>query len=206
MSVAASSLITLTQAKTLLDGYTGTTLDTAVENIIDSVSAAFNRYLRRALAKTTYTNLYLDGNGLSELWLPHGPVTVLTSLYEDDERLTEGIDYDFMLYAGDAPSYLPRIVKNSGGAWLKGSKTVKLTMNPGFVVQGGTATSPDIALPEDIAYACKVQVAVEVQRRAGKSWTLSSTSFEGGTVNRYEAGALVKEVRDLLDPYRIYTA
>jgi len=204
MSVAAASLITLDQLKTYLGPTFAAAADTSndalLESLIDSVSEWFNSHIGRTLAKTTYTNVYFDGPGKPTLRLPNGPVSVLTSLYEDDDLLAEGIDEDFVLYAGEPPSYLARLEKLNG-VWLKGPKTVKATLTAGFVVQGVTPGTGETALPNDIRLACAIQVAREWKKTQGSEWGESSRTFPDGSTSRIERG-LLKDVEEILAKYR----
>lgn len=203
MSVAATSLITLDQLKAYLgSGFSGNVNDALLELLIDGVSAMFDAHLGRTLAKTTFADIYFDGNGRTSLWLPNGPVIELASLYEDDELLVEGSDAGYVLYPGTAPSYLPRIDR-MGAVWLKGPKTVKLTKTAGFTVQGATLGDDEIALPADLRLACSIQVAREWKKTQGAEWGESARSFPDGSTTRVEGG-LLKEVKEILAKYEVY--
>jgi hypothetical protein len=199
MGVAAGSLITLAQFKAYLPDYSGgTKYDTLFETLIDGVTEAFNAYVGRALAKTTYAAVYFDGNGKESLLLPNYPIASVTSITEDGNALTEGEDSDYLLYAATG------ILKRVNGAWYKGSKTIKITYVAGYVVQGATVTAPDVALPADLKMACMVQVAREWKKATLSEWgAISKSSPDGMSVTRTETG-LLKEVREILDRYRSY--
>ena len=199
MAVATASLITLAQFKAYLPDYSGgTKYDALFETLIDGVSEAFNAYVGRALAKTTYTAAYFDGNGQGGFLLPNYPIVSITSITEDGNALTEGEDSDYLLYADRG------ILKRVMGAWYKGSKTIKLTYVAGYVVQGATVTAPDVALPADLKLACMIQVAREWKKATLSEWgVISKSSPDGATISRVEAG-LLKEVREILDRYRSF--
>lgn len=200
MSVAAGSLITAAQFRAYVPAIPAadTSNDTLFELLIDGVSEAFNKYVGRTLAKTTYTAVYIDGNGKESLLLPQYPVASITSITEDGNALTEGEDNDYLLYAASG------ILKRVSGAWAKGPKTIKITYVAGYVVQGVTVTAPDIALPADLKLACMMQVAREWQKTKGNEWGESSRSFPDGSISRFET-ALLKEVREILDHFRSFT-
>jgi len=203
MPVAASSLVTLDQLKAYLGpGFSGNQNDALLELLVDSVTVMFESHLVRTLAKTVYTNAYFDGSGRPTLWLPNGPVSNLASLYEDDVLLTEGIDEDFILYPGEAPSYLARLEKTSG-VWLKGPKTVKATLTAGFVVQGATVGVGETALPSDLRLAFSIQTAREWKKTQGSEWGESSRTFPDGSTTRIERG-LLREVEEILAKYRSF--
>jgi len=192
----STALVTLAQLKAYLGPeFTGTTWDAALEGIINSVSVMFDGYVKRTLAKTTYTNLYLDGNGQETLWLPNWPIVSITSIYEDDTLLVEGEDYDYYPDSGE----LIRL----DGVWFKGKKTVLITYAAGYIVQGGTAGTGETALPKDIVHACFMQSAREWKKTQGSAWGVNSQSFPDGSITRFEGG-LLKEVKEILDHYTRY--
>jgi hypothetical protein len=199
MSVAAGSLITLAQFKAYLQDYSGgTKYDALFETLIDGVSEAFNAYVGRALAKTTYTAVYFDGDGKESLLLPNYPIVSITSITEDGSALTEGEDSDYLLYAATG------ILKRVNGAWYKGSKKIKLTYVAGYTVQGGTMGTGETALPADLKLACMIQVAREWKKATLSEWGLiSKSSPDGMSVTRTETG-LLKEAREILDRYRSF--
>lgn len=197
MSVLAKSLITLTQFKPYLADYTGgTKYDTLFELLIDGVSEAFNQYVARTLAKTTYTAVYLDGNGKARLFLPNWPIISVASIAEDGIALTEGEYNDYLLYKDEG------ILLRASGYWSAGPKMVLLTYTAGYVVQGATPSAGETALPADLGLACMMQVAREWKKGQLGEWGMTSKSTpDGATVARTEAG-LMKEVREILDHYR----
>lgn len=209
MSVAATSLITLAQLKVYLgSGFEGNQNDALLELLIDNVSVEFDRFLGRTLAKTTYTAIYLDGNGEDTLSLPNWPVVSVTSLYEDDTLLTSGLDYDYVLYTSESDAYLRKVNATWPGmtawgtsTWLKGPKTIKLTYTAGYVVQGATPGAGETALPADIKLACMIQVAREWKKTQGAEWGESSRTFKDGSTTRIERG-LLQDVEEILVRYR----
>jgi len=71
----SSLLTTLTRFKAY-SGITGTTQDALITNLISSVSAQVERYLRRTLESTSY-KIWLDGSGAPGLRLHQYPITAL---------------------------------------------------------------------------------------------------------------------------------
>jgi len=199
MALLASSLITVAQLKAYLlaSGLAAAEVqhDPLFEILIDGVSSAFDGAVGRALAKTTYTAVYFDGNGKEDLVLPNYPVISITSIEEDGDALTEGEDNDYQIYAASG------ILKRNTGAWLKGSKTIKLTYIAGYTVQGATLVAGEIALPADLKLACMIQVAREWKKAQGAEWGETSRSFQDGSRSFVEKG-LLKEVEDVLARYR----
>jgi hypothetical protein len=167
--------------------------DTAVlETIINSVSAVFNGYTKRNLAKQTYTAVYLDGNGQERLYLPNWPITVVTSLYEDNVLMVAGENSNYLLYADDG--YVLRMP--SGAVWMTGPKKIKITYDAGYVCLTGTIT-----LPFDLKFAALKQIAYEFSQYSKKTWGESARSFADGSIS-IEIPGLLKDVQDILWRYR----
>lgn len=198
MAVLASSLITAAQLKTYLGPeYSGSANDSLFELLIDSVSEMFNGHVGRTLAKTTYTDAYLDGNGQVSLVLQNFPIISITSIHEDGVLLTEGADGDYVV------DYASGIVHRIGGRWLRGRKTLKITYAAGYVVQGAVPGTGETALPADVKLACMIQAAREWKKTQGSEWGETSRSFPDGSTSRVERG-LLKEVEEILQKYRRY--
>ena len=198
MAVAASSLITAAQFKPYLGpDYAGTTNDTLFELLIDSVSEMFNGRVARMLAKTTHTDVYIDGNGKESLILPNFPIVSITSIHEDGVLLTEGAAADYVV------DYACGIIHRVGGVWLRGRKTVKITYTAGYVVQGASPGTGETALPADIKLGCMIQVAREWKKTQGSEWGETSRNFPDGSTSHVERG-LLKEVEEILQKYRRY--
>lgn len=204
MPVAASSLITLAKLEVYLGEEaskaitSGTALESQLEGLINSVSARFDAYVGRKLAKALYTAEKYNGPKGADLLLRNYPVVSITKLEEDDDELTEGRDDDYLLDAEMG------VVTRVSGAWLRGPQVIEVTYTAGYVVQGGTVTAPDIALPADVQLACFIQVAAEWKKTQGSAWGVSSVSYPDGSISRFERG-LLKEVVEMLEKYRRYS-
>ena len=197
MAVAANSLITLAQFKAYAGiTTTDTTRDAVIEAVIDGVSAMFCRILGRELAKTTYTDAYLDGSGEQDLLLPHYPVVSISALTEGGVALTEGATGDYLLYADEGRLHKP------GGSWVEYPKNVKLTYTAGWVVQGATPGTGETALPADLKLACCLQVAAEWKRSSRSEWGLTNISVPDGGIALLSQDALLPQVRAILRRYQ----
>lgn len=182
------ALVSLEDAKAIIGKTTDE--DTAmIELIISGVSAAFNSLTGRNLKYQEYATIYLDGNGSQKLSLPNYPVTSIGTVVEDDITLTEGDDYDYLLYTGNNDAYLQKV----SGIWTTSLKGVKLTtFKAGFT---------DATMPADLKLACLKQVAWEWKKYSGKRWGESSHSFEGGSIS-IETVNLLPDVKEILGLYR----
>lgn len=184
MGAEDNALISLDDLKIYLKE-SGGDHDSVLSIIINSVSTDFEGHLGRTLRQATYTDLYLDGNGEKTLFLPDWPVDSITSLEEDEEALTEGIDEDYILYADDG-----YIVRN--GAWLEGNKTIKITYKAGYTT-----------IPKDVQLACLKWCAWEFQNYDQKRWGETSRTYpEAGAVTTIEEAAVWKEIKRVINKYR----
>ena len=198
MAVLASSLITAAQFKAYLGpDYSGAANDSLFELLIDSVSEMFNCHVGRTLAKTTYADAYLDGNGQESLVLQNFPIISITSIHEDGVLLVEGADGDYVV------DYTSGLIHRVGGVWLRGRQTVKITYAAGYIVQGTAPGTGETALPADLKLACMIQVAREWKKTQGSEWGETSRSFPDGSTSHVERG-LLREVEEILQKYRRY--
>lgn len=193
MSVAANAWITLAQFKAYAGIVsTDATRDAMIEPIIDGVSVALSAFCGREIAKTTYTNEYIDGNGERDLLLPNYPIVSVSAITENDVSLTEGTTEDYILYAKEGR--LARI----DGSWYPFPKSIKLTYIAGYTVQGTSPGTGETALPADLALACKLQVAAEWKRSSRAEWGLTNISINDGSIATLANEALLPQVKAIL--------
>lgn len=196
MSVAAASWITLAQFKTYAGMVSAdATRDASIEPIIDGVSSALCQFLGREIAKTTYTNEYMDGPEGAELLIPNYPIVSISAITEDDVALTEGVDYDYILYSKEGR--LHRV----DGSWVNLPKAIKLTYVAGYIVQGATPSAGETALPADLKLACCLQTAAEWKRSSRAEWGLTNISMQDGSIATLASDALLPQVKVILRRY-----
>lgn len=193
MALRATALVPLATVKSYC-GIPDSSHDTTLELIIDAVSEAFNASTNRVLAKATYTNLYLDGGGEYDLLLPNYPVVSVTSLYENDVLLTEGLTYDYLLYSDEGR------VHRRGGTWPKSDKIVKVTYVAGYVCIAGVGETENI--PAELKLAALIQIAYEWQKQKGSSWGETARSFPDGSTTYINRKEFLPEVAQVLSRYR----
>ncbi len=194
MAVGAFALVTLANTKTYL-GLGDTSFDSVLEMLIDATSEQFNAYTDRVLINATYTSLLLDGNEKEILYLPNAPITTLTSVYENDNLLTEGDEADFIKYA--AEGYLYRM----DGHWAEGQQNIKITYTAGYFV----AATPTI--PKDLQLAVYLQIALLWKEQKTKAWGESARTVPAGsTSTAYQVAdqPLDARVKAILDKYVRY--
>jgi hypothetical protein len=189
------ALVTLSEVK----GYIGKTTDeddAILERIIDNVSREFNAYTDRILVAFSHTNVYLDGNGKQIMWLPNYPVISTganTAIYEDGILLSEGEDYDYILYPETGKLY------RVSGVWYWGPRKIKATYVAGYI-----CTAANNTLPEDIRMAALKQIAYEFGHYQKKDWGVDSITYPDGSRTQTQQG-LLKDVQVALDFYRRFT-
>lgn len=170
--------------------------DDALDLIVESVSESFSRYVDYPLAKATLTDVYLDGNGKRDLYLPWKMISALT-LEEDGTALTEGDDADYILY-GDIG-----MVHRVCGIWPHRHRILEATsVTAGYVVQDATPGVGETALPADLKYACIAQCQVEWKHSQHSDRGITSRTMPDGTVSKTTAGGFDPTVKDILDRYR----
>lgn len=193
-TLKATALLTIANAKTYC-GILDATWDATLAVIINAVSEAFNSSCGRALAKTTYADNYIDGNGERDLLLPRYPIVEVSALTENDVALTEGTTADYVLYTDEGR--LHRL-----GRWYKGPKTIKLTYKAGYVAIPGAGETEN--LPADLALAIRIQVAHEWQKMKSSAWGETARSFPDGSITYLSKKEFLPEVEQVLARYRDY--
>ena len=157
------------------------------EAIVDGVSDFFNLKTHRTLRQTTYTALYLDGNGSSLFWLPNAPVisTGLTVALGSPTPVALVLNTDY--YIDLARGCLMKV----SGVWTKGVRNILTTLTAGWTTAN---------LPKDLRLACLKQAAHEYQLFRSKSWGETSRSMGGQSVSVSEEH-LVPGVKETLQLY-----
>lgn len=183
------ALVTIDEAKEFVKKTDDNNLS-VLEQLVNSVCEFFKVATGRTFPTTTYTNLYLDGNGWPDFWLPNWPVTTLTSLYENDTLLVK--DTDFYIY--EDTGKLTRIASmwpTELGLWTIKPKGIKVTYIAGY-----SAAS----MPKDLKTACLIQVADYWTKFLHNSWGESTRSVASQSVTVIE-GDILPIVKSTLARY-----
>lgn len=126
MTLESNALVTLARQKTYLKEESAD-FDAILEILINGVSSFFDLFAGRTqLRAKHYTNLLLDGNGKSRLYIPDFPINHVDELLENEVELTE--DTDFYVYSRHNQGYLYRENK----LWREGHKNIDITYGGGF--------------------------------------------------------------------------
>lgn len=149
MSLSANAIITLADAKAFLHKQNISTDDDIIETVIEAVSATFQNEAGPDLKSVTYTAEVNDGTGKSFLYLPHYPVTTLTSVVEDGSTLVKDTDYFIDMDGG----ILEKANYGCGyhsfsGRWTRSKGGVVVTYVAGYAT-----------LPADIKLAALIELS-----------------------------------------------
>ena len=180
------ALTNLDRVKRFL-GISGTSDDTLLTELINSVSAQIQAWLRRGIVQGTATEK-LDGAGQYHLVLGHYPVVSVTSVVLDGQTLTSS-DYEVELLRGE-------LLYTPGGdgleKWPVGRRIVEVTYSYGYS-----------SVPEDLIHAATLQVAYQYKRSAAAGGRLGERqTVVGGEVAQYLVDAWFPDAIEILRRHR----
>jgi hypothetical protein len=147
MALSDTALISLATARSLVSGLPS--VDADLEQLIEAASRIANRYARRHLAATNYTER-LSGYGGDALLLRQRPVQSITSVHIDSNRLF-GNDTAVTDYEADTPAGI--LYRYSG--WTRGRRNIQVVYRAGYELA---------SVPEDLQGAV-ANVAYWLYRR-----------------------------------------
>jgi len=192
--MALIDVTTAARVKATLEGISGSTLDTVIAQFITSVSAEFERYLRRGLKAEARTDTRRHRQWASVFALDAYPVSAVSSLkYVSHPSLATGATtMAAEAYWTDPATGLVQFLQ-------------EMSLEPGFIAAaytGGMAadTAGLIAAYPDIAQAADWQVAYELTRRRSPGGNV--TMGGGGTSYGEAEVQLLVKVKASLDRYR----
>jgi len=164
-----------------------TSQDDLLDALIDYASERIESHCGRKFASEALTE-YLDGTGTSRLVLSRRPVTALTGVYEDPDRVfgadTEIDSADLVLHPEKG------IVDRPGGVFARGRRNLKIVYTAGYA-----------DIPDDVALACvKLAAAWYAHARAGADGI--SREKLGDYEALHAAEALPADVEGALARYR----
>ena len=188
------ALFTISEFKEA-EGIGVATYDALLTNLANRATTALNRYARRILEATDYTE-ELDGTGCPRVIVANSPINSVTSLKVTSDR-------DFTITAVDPTTYvfdrsgvitllptaqLTILALTNQAIFWKGIRNVQVVYNGGFA-----------AVPEDVKHAA-ILLASSWMVRARKGGVQSSTL--GSETISFQSHRWPAEVRALMDPYR----
>ena len=154
--------------------------DVVVEMLINSVSQTIVDAIDCDLFSATYTAEEYDGSGRSYMYLPHYPVTTLTTVVEDGITLTASTDFYSDLDNGI-------LYKASGGKWTTSQEGVAVTYVAGYAT-----------VPWDVKMAELKEIARQYRMYLLKEHGETSRSTEGSSSSYAEK----PEWMDVVSKYR----
>ena len=169
----------------------GSDFDSLIENsLIPAVSQLIEKHCSRSFGEATFTE-YHDGGG-DFIHVKNPPIISVTSIYQDE-------DWEWSSsYLVSSSSYINFLVNigSKSGKWPYAIRSIKVTYIGGYVY---TASAGHVVLPDDIKYAATLQVAYSFKRR--KDIGLQTISFPDGSIQKFDTGPLLAEVKGYLASY-----
>lgn len=197
-------LVSLSDMKSYL-GITSsdTTNDTIIEDMILACGTMFDNELNRTLESATYT-LYIDGTGTTSIFVPCYPISSITSIYIDNDRvfgsdtLVSSGDYIFYENTGEIAMYKSEYPVRYN-YFPVGKQNVKVTYVGGYLTSG-----TNITLPYDLIKATKDQVKFMFKKWQTGTEGISSYSTLNNNQTLVESTDILPMVSRVLDKYRNY--
>ncbi len=166
-----------------------TTFDDTIVRIINSVSVMFNNYTRRGLLSRTNTEYY-DGDGGNVLFLDNYPVTAMTTLHIDPDRVYGSTSLiastDYVLYSDKGKIVIPYQI------FPEAPQSVKVVYVAGYALA---------TLPGDLKIAALDQIKFQFDRWNNNRESIASVAIEGQNVTVIEVKDLLPSVKAVLDKY-----
>lgn len=175
--------------------------ETYFGRLIDRVSAAIDLYLKRTLAKQSYSETFRDIGCTESLMLRHYPITAISSITESGTALT-GSDYEY-----DADSGLVyRLSSDVRSVWTASKIVVAYTA--GYVLPSQTLVGAGAAgartLPYDIENAALIAMRAAYSGR-DMDPRLKSYNLPGVVTEEFGSdtgSSLPDAAKAILNPYR----
>ena len=196
--VTTGDLTTVAHVKNYLD-ISGSDDDTVLGQLVDRATKAIESYCKRTFSSASYTE-YHDGKGASALILKHRPVTAVTSVHDDADRV---FGADSLIASTDY------IVREAEGIieWLTSSSTFPSTaayfydyqLNVKVIYTAGYSTIPD-----DLEQACIMLAALLYHRGKQGADGIKQEAQSGAYSVTYVQGLMTPEIKELLMAYREY--
>lgn len=175
------SLTTRDRVKAYLN-LSDTTWDTVIDNEIDAVSQAIEKYCGRTFGVADITAQKIDGDGTEELQLRF-PIVSLGSISNNGTAVVETTNFE--KYANEG-----LLVLTDGTVWASGRKKITITYRYGYAQND---------LPPDVVSAATLWTMKRFSDVKENRIGVSSVTRGDETIS-YEKG-MPKEVQERLAPY-----
>jgi len=193
-------ICTLADVKDRL-GITDTEHDGTINRIIAGLESVFNSKTNRQLIINAADVTEYHTGESQHINTTRYPIASITSI-------KEAYDYDFDSADALVANSGYRII--SGGKngiiyrmynkWLKNEDGIQVVYRGGYAPAGQAPGAGETALPDDLREAAIEQASFIFKRRDDIG--LSSTSHDGGSINKFSAMKLLPMVSEILDRYR----
>lgn len=191
----SGALTTLANTKTYL-GISGSNEDSLLISLINSSSAFIEKMTGRTFKKTAYTE-YLRGTDSPHLFLKNYPIIGLVDLSENRSSDTtdsfSSVNTDLYWTFNDE-GYL----EANGWTFIPRPRAYRAVYEAGYIVQGGTVTGENIALPNDLELACwRLVAGIYNQRKAEGTQSQSLGDYSVQFTSLIESDSVLKQVLSL---------
>lgn len=208
MALTANALVTVEELKDYLSpGTGGVSHDDRVGLVIGRACALIEQEVGRDLVSrgsiTEYHTVWaLD----SEIRLSQWPTISVTTVHEDPDR-TYGADTLLVVntdYIISKPLGKLIRISEAGGCpieWDASWRAVKVVHAGGYATTTGTPTGA-LEVPPDLKEVALKVCAKLWSEAMRQQWGISGASDAAGNWTRFESGAISKDIREQLSPYR----
>ena len=170
----------------------GSDFDDLIEDtIIPAVSQLIEKHCSRLFGEATFIE-YHDGGG-DFVHPKNPPIVSITSIYQDEDWEW---DISHLVTSTDCVNFANSIGYKSG-KWPYAVRSIKVTYIGGYVYSVTLGTH--FVLPNDVKYAATLQAAYSFKRR--KDVGLQSVAFPDGSIQKFDTGPLLAEVKGYLAAY-----
>lgn len=167
----------------------GTNLDTEIGYAIERVTKEIQNYCGRDLFSAQVTEYY-NGEGQNVLFLNQYPVTAISSIHDDTDRVFGSdtlLDSDDYIFISGSPDSEAGILRLDGGAFCKGFANIKVVYTAGYST-----------IPADLEEAAIIKVGADLMLN---KYIFNAPVIDGDAFIK-DPGAMKKRVEELLRPYR----
>ena len=184
----AYALITLADVKDFVGiDVKGSANDAVIVDLIDRVTAGFEKYCDRKFESRTYTERY-DGDGSDHLYLKNFPITSVSGIFDDsDWAWAASTELTSTTYRIEDEI---GIVRKSGYVFTEGTQNLQATYTGGY---------SEATMPGDLKQACVDEVSRLFTHRRDGDVTVKSTDEESIT---FAAKNYLPSTLRVLDRYK----
>lgn len=171
-----------------------------LERITNAATSAMERTLGRKIIEREHTAIF-DGNGRTQMLLPHYPIVEIDSLYLARSVLGDGIAQDPAYYEwneNDPEEGILYLI--GGGTFPKGKRNVKIVWTAGYVAK---ATEGHYLIPPDLVDLLLQWVKYLWKKRDAIGEERLSESVQGATIT-FATSFWTAERKSILAKYRVY--